>query len=122
MANESVQETPSAGEQVNVGSAVAAVIGVVLAPVALILTVAWAQHPSREGTALFLAALLVVIFDVAALISLGRRRLPETARAVWALVILLVPYFGALGYFLASRVQPTDRADDAATSDDDAPR
>jgi hypothetical protein len=33
--------------------------------------------------------------------QLGRRELDETPRALWAVLIVLVPFGGAIGFFLA---------------------
>ena len=52
--------------------------------------------------------LLVMIFNFSlllgwpllAILQLRRRQLPEVARAIWAVLILLVPFFGALAYWL----------------------
>lgn len=45
-----------------------------------------------------------------ALLQLRRRQLPEVARAIWAAVILAIPFFGVIAYWL---VQPgeTSKAD-----------
>jgi len=48
--------------------------------------------------------LLWLLFSAFALLQLRRRRdLPETARAIWAVLIVVVPFLGALAFLI---VQP----------------
>ncbi len=41
-----------------------------------------------------------VVLAIAALVGLRRCRMDQTARALWALVVLLVPIVGALAFFV----------------------
>jgi len=43
------------------------------------------------------------LLAILALLRLRRRELPEVARAIWAAIILVVPIFGAISFWL---VQP----------------
>lgn len=40
------------------------------------------------------------LFAILALLRLRRRELPEVARAIWAALIVIVPYLGALAFWL----------------------
>ena len=44
-----------------------------------------------------------LVLGVAALFSLRKRRLPATAQALWAMFVVVVPFLGALAYWV---VQP----------------
>ena len=46
-----------------------------------------------------------LVLGVAALFSLRKRRLPATAQALWAIFVVVVPFLGALAYWI---VQPAD--------------
>lgn len=52
-------------------------------------------------------ALLWFLFALFALFRLREQTLPETAKAIWAVFIVVVPVFGALAFLI---VQPGDRA------------
>ena len=43
------------------------------------------------------------VLSIIGLVSLRKRRLPPTATAIWALVIIVIPLLGAIGYWI---VQP----------------
>jgi hypothetical protein len=43
-----------------------------------------------------------VLLAIAALVHLRRLALPETARAVWALLIVVVPLAGAIAFWIVS--------------------
>ncbi len=42
-----------------------------------------------------------IVLAILALISLARRKMSNTARAIWALMIVIVPILGAAAYFIA---------------------
>ena len=44
--------------------------------------------------------ILWVLLSLFALLRLRGRSLPETARALWAVFIMVVPIFGALAFFI----------------------
>ncbi|HFC10113.1 MAG TPA: hypothetical protein ENJ54_09745 [Chloroflexi bacterium] len=44
-----------------------------------------------------------LVLGIAALFSLRKRRLPATAQALWAIFVVVVPFLGALAYWV---VQP----------------
>jgi hypothetical protein len=50
---------------------------------------------------------LWLLLSLAALLQLRGRPLPETAVAIWAVFIVVVPFLGALAYLI---VQPGKRA------------
>ncbi len=52
---------------------------------------------------LFMLAWLVL--EIVAVVSLSKVKLSSTARAIWALVILVIPLMGAIAYFI---VRPHD--------------
>ena len=43
------------------------------------------------------------VLSIVGLVSLRKRRLPPTATAIWALVIIVIPLLGTIGYWI---VQP----------------
>ncbi len=49
----------------------------------------------------------IFIFPIIALFSLRKRKLSGLASALWTLIILLIPFFGMLSYFI---VNPQDRS------------
>ncbi len=51
---------------------------------------------------------LWLLFSLFALLRLRRQLLPETATAIWAVFIVVVPFFGALAFLI---VQPGSRPD-----------
>lgn len=51
---------------------------------------------------------LWLLFSLFALLRLREQALPETAKAIWAVFIVVVPFFGAVAFLI---VQPGDRAD-----------
>jgi hypothetical protein len=55
-----------------------------------------------------------LVSAIFALIQLRRQYLPETARAIWAALILLVPLAGALAFWI---VQPGKRPPEAGRRD-----
>jgi uncharacterized membrane protein len=55
--------------------------------------------------------LLLIVWPVAAVLTLfglRRRDLPDTALAIWAAVIVIIPILGALAFWI---VQPGERKD-----------
>ena len=44
-----------------------------------------------------------LVLGVVALFSLRKRRLPATAQALWAMFVVVVPFLGAIAYWI---VQP----------------
>ncbi|MEJ2302968.1 MAG: PLDc N-terminal domain-containing protein [Anaerolineales bacterium] len=46
------------------------------------------------------------LFAILTLLQLRRRDIPEVARAIWVALIIIVPYLGALAYWL---VKPGER-------------
>ena len=44
-----------------------------------------------------------LVLGIAALFSLRKRRLPATAQVLWAIFVVVVPFLGALAYWV---VQP----------------
>ncbi len=40
------------------------------------------------------------VTSIWALLNLRRQQLPPTAKALWALIVLAIPYLGALAYWL----------------------
>ena len=51
---------------------------------------------------------LWLLFSLFALLRLRRETLSETATAIWAVFIVVVPFFGALAFLI---VQPASRPD-----------
>jgi len=51
---------------------------------------------------------LWLLFSLFVLFRLREQALPETAKAIWAVFIVVVPFFGALAFLI---VRPGDRAD-----------
>jgi hypothetical protein len=47
------------------------------------------------------------LFAILMLLQLRRREMPEVARAIWVALIIIVPYLGALAYWL---VKPGERS------------
>jgi large-conductance mechanosensitive channel len=47
-----------------------------------------------------------LVLGVAALFSLRKRQLPATAQALWAVFVVVVPFLGALAYWI---VRPSAR-------------
>jgi len=52
---------------------------------------------------------LWLFFSLAALLRLRQLTLPATATAIWAVFIVVVPFFGALAFLI---VQPGNRPDE----------
>ena len=52
------------------------------------------------------------LLAILALLRLRRRELPEVARAIWAAIILVVPIFGAISFWL---VQPGKKRQEGDT-------
>lgn len=46
------------------------------------------------------------LFAILTLLQLRRREMPEVARAIWVALIIIVPYLGALAYWL---VKPEEK-------------
>ena len=51
---------------------------------------------------------LWLLFSLFVLFRLREQALPETAKAIWAVFIVVVPFFGAVAFLI---VRPGDRAD-----------
>ena len=62
------------------------------------------RTPTLDAWAAYLPVGLALLWAVAALVDLARRReMSTTARGTWPLVLLLVPWLGALAYLAAAR-------------------
>ncbi|CUS04781.2 protein of unknown function [Candidatus Promineifilum breve] len=53
---------------------------------------------------------LWLLFSFIALLLLRSRSLPETAQAIWAVFIVVIPFLGALAFLI---VQPDNRLDNS---------
>jgi uncharacterized membrane protein YhaH (DUF805 family) len=49
------------------------------------------------------AVLLMIILPVLALISILKNRFKDNDKLIWALVVLLLPFFGSVLYFIMGR-------------------
>ena len=41
-----------------------------------------------------------IVLAIFCLINLGKRQMPETPKALWALIILIIPVFGAIAFLI----------------------
>jgi len=41
-----------------------------------------------------------IVLAILCLINLGKRQMPETPKALWALIILIIPVFGAIAFLI----------------------
>ena len=58
-----------------------------------------------------IVALLVIaslILAIVALFGLRKGKLSTTAAALWALIIIIMPFLGAIAYFIVNPHEPTE--------------
>jgi apolipoprotein N-acyltransferase len=41
-----------------------------------------------------------IVLAILCLINLGKRQMPETPKALWAAIILIIPVFGAIAFLI----------------------
>ncbi len=69
-----------------------------------VISIDWTVRAAQAANFLILAGWLVLV--IAALTRLRRCQLDEAARVLWVVVVVLVPFMGALAFFIVSPGRP----------------